>query len=111
MMVSTIHQHDSAIGPPPPELCSHVLPHPTPLGLHRAPGLGSLHHTASSHWLSSLHMLMYLFQYYSLRRLTLSSGFIYIFCGSVTAPLLLDSCLPCDCAILQTLRRMKPQNS
>ena len=38
---------------------SHLPPHPTPLGRPRAPGLSSLPHTANSHWLSTLHMVMY----------------------------------------------------
>ena len=43
------------------------LPHyPTPLGCHRALDLSSLLHTANSHWLSVLYMVMYMFQCYSL---------------------------------------------
>ena len=34
---------------------------------HRALALGSLCHTANSHWLSILHLVMYMFQYYSLK--------------------------------------------
>ena len=45
----------------------HLPPHPTPLGCHRVPGLSSLYHTANSHWLSILHMVMYMFQCYSFR--------------------------------------------
>ena len=37
----------------------NLPPHPTPLGCHRALGLGSLCRTANSHWLSILHMVMY----------------------------------------------------
>ena len=47
--------------PPILEPSSHLLPYPTPLGCHRAPALGSLHHTANSHWLSILHMVMCMF--------------------------------------------------
>ena len=46
-----------------------LLPHPSPSHssrLSQSPGLSSLNHTASSHWLSILHMVMYMFQYYSL---------------------------------------------
>ena len=46
-------------------LSSHFPLHPTPLGCHRAPGLSSLHHIANFHWLSVLHMVMYMFQCYS----------------------------------------------
>ena len=65
VLVSAIPQHESSIGIPmsPP---SHLPPHPTPLGCHRAPDLSSLHHTANSHWLSVLHMVTYMFQCYSL---------------------------------------------
>ena len=39
-----------------------LLPlHHTPLGCHRALGLSSLHGTANSHWLSILHMVMYMY--------------------------------------------------
>ena len=31
---------------------SHLPPYPTALGCHRAPALGSLHHTADPHWLA-----------------------------------------------------------
>ena len=34
-------------------------PHPTPLGCHRAVGLSSLCHTANTHQLSILHMVIY----------------------------------------------------
>ena len=79
-MVSAIHQHEEAIGvcvcvcvylyiynllpiKPP----SHLPPLPTPLGSHRVPVLGSLSHTANSHWLFTLHMVMHTFQCYSLK--------------------------------------------
>ena len=39
---------------------SHLLLHPTSLGCHRAPGW-ALCHTANSHWLSILHMVIYMF--------------------------------------------------
>ena len=40
---------------------SHLSPHPSPLGLvpSRASVLSSLSYTAKSHWLSILHMVMY----------------------------------------------------
>ena len=53
-MVSAIHQHGSAKAihmPLPLKPPSHSPPHVTPLGCHRASPLGSLHHTANSHWL------------------------------------------------------------
>ena len=45
--------------PIPLEPPSHLPPHPTPLGCHRALGLSSLHHTANSHRLSILNVAMY----------------------------------------------------
>ena len=42
---------------PPPSWTS--LPSSTPLSCHRAPDLGSLHHTANSHWFSILQMVTY----------------------------------------------------
>ena len=61
-MVSALHLHESAIGiymALPLEPLSHLPPHPTPLGCHGAPALGSLHHTANFHWLSILRIVMY----------------------------------------------------
>ena len=50
----------------PIEPLSYLLPHSTPLGCHRAPDLRSLCRTANFHWLSNLHMMMYVFQCYTL---------------------------------------------
>ena len=58
MMVSAIHQHESAIDihmSPSIEPPSHLSPILTPLGYHRVLGLCSLCHTANSHWLSTFH--------------------------------------------------------
>ena len=46
------------------------LPPPTPLHhsrLLQSPGLSSVSHTANSHWLSILHMVVYMFPCYFLR--------------------------------------------
>ena len=64
VMVSVINQYESAIGihVSPPSLNSLTIPpHPIPPGLHKAPALGALHHASKSHWLSILHMVMYMF--------------------------------------------------
>ena len=64
-MVSAIYQHESATGihmsPPPLKPSFHLPPHPTSLDCHRALTLGFLHHTANSHWLSFVHLVMYMF--------------------------------------------------
>ena len=57
------------IYPLPIEPPSHLPPHPTPLGYYKALDLGSLHHTANSHWLSN-------FAYGNVYFSMLLSGFI-----------------------------------
>ena len=75
------------------------LPPPTPLGCHRALGLSSLCETANSHWLSTLHMVVYFFQCSSLNLShpllpqCVCKSALYI-CISV-APLQIDSSVPC----------------
>ena len=50
----------------PLETRYHLLPHPTPLGCHRAPDLGSRVIQQISTGYLILHMVMYMFQCYSL---------------------------------------------
>ena len=50
----------------PLEPLSHFPPHPIPLGCQRAPGLNFLCHIANSHWVPISHIVMCMFQYYSL---------------------------------------------
>ena len=61
VLVSIIHQHESAIGHMSPPLPlgppSHIPFHFIPLGFHRALYLNFLHHTANSHRPSILHMV------------------------------------------------------
>ena len=52
--------------PHPPELPFHLPPHHIPPGCHRTPALGILSHK-NFHWLSVLHMVMCVFQCYSLK--------------------------------------------
>ena len=66
MFISPIHQHESATGIHISSPSWTNLPLTTPLGCHRALGLSSLSHMANSHWLSILHMLMYMFWCHSL---------------------------------------------
>ena len=62
-MAPVIHQREQATGihtHPPLKPPSHLPPHPTPLGCHRALALGSWHHTANFRRLSILHMVVYM---------------------------------------------------
>ena len=65
-----IHRHESATGahvslhPEPP---SHLPPHSIPLGCPKAPGLSALLHALNLHWSSVLHMVIYMFECYSLK--------------------------------------------
>ena len=77
VLVSAIHQEESAIDTYGPSLwvgdtrsyMSTFLPPPIPAHLSKlsqSTGLSSLHHTTNFHWLSFLHMVMYIFQGYCL---------------------------------------------
>ena len=67
VLVSAIHQHESAISiHMSPRSWTSLPHHSTPRGCHREPDLSSLHHRANSHWLSILHMVICIFQCYSL---------------------------------------------
>ena len=49
------------ICPLPLEPPSHLPPHPIPLSCHRASDLSFRYHTANSHWLSRLYIVIYIF--------------------------------------------------
>ena len=70
-MAFDIRQHESATGilvsHHHPETPSHFPPHPIPLGCLRAPALGALLHASNLHWSSVLHMVMYMFQWHSIK--------------------------------------------
>ena len=51
---NNMNQPQVYICPLLPEPPSHLPPHLTPIGCHRALALGFLHYTANSHWLSIL---------------------------------------------------------
>ena len=51
---------------PHPEPPSHLPPYPIPLGCPRALALGALLHALNLRWSSILHMVIYMFQCYSL---------------------------------------------
>ena len=64
MLVSAIHQHESVI-----HICMLPLSQTTPSHpsrLSQSMRLSSLSQIANSHWLSILHMVIYMFPYYSL---------------------------------------------
>ena len=67
---SILYQHESAIGIHMSPPSGSSLPPPTPFHhfrLLQSPGLSSVSHTANSHWLSILHMVVYMFPCYFLR--------------------------------------------
>ena len=53
--------------PPHTETPSHLCPHSIPLGCPRAAALGALLHAPNLRWSSILHMVIYMFQFYSLK--------------------------------------------
>ena len=62
-MVSAVYQYESSIGIPMPTCSpSHLPPPATPLGCHRAPALGSLHHAANSQ--NTLRLLCFIWAHY-----------------------------------------------
>ena len=68
VMVSAIYQHNHPQAYScslPLNSLSHLIFHPFPLGCHRKPALFSLNHTANSHWLSILRMVMHMLSLYS----------------------------------------------
>ena len=46
---------------------SHLPPHPIPQGHPSAPALSTLSHASNLDWWSSSHMIIYMFQHYSLK--------------------------------------------
>ena len=71
VMVFAIHQHESATGihvsPQILTPASHLLHHPIPLGCPRALALRGLLHALNLHRQSILHMVIFMFQCYSLK--------------------------------------------
>ena len=65
-----IHRHESAMGVhvfPHPKSPSHLPPHPIPQGHPSAPALSALFHPLNLDWSSISHMVIYMFQCYSLK--------------------------------------------
>ena len=52
---------------PHSEPSSHIPPHPIPLGHASAPALSTLSHALNLDWRSVSHMIIYMFQWYSVR--------------------------------------------
>ena len=52
---------------PYPDPSSHLFPHPIPLGHPSAPALSTLSHALDLDWRSVSHMIIYMFQYHSLK--------------------------------------------
>ena len=52
---------------PHPEPLSHLPPHPIPLGCPSAPALSTLFHVSNLDWWSVSHMVIHMFQVYSLK--------------------------------------------
>ena len=70
MIVFDIQQHESATGThvsPHSKPPSHLPPQPIPLGFPRASALSALFHASNLHWLSISHMVIYMFQCYSVK--------------------------------------------
>ena len=88
-----IHPNESAIGvhvSPSPEPPSHLPPHPITLGCPREQVLCALLLVSNSHWPSICHMVIYMFQCYSLKSshpclLPLSSKVCSFICISFAA--------------------------
>ena len=90
---STWISHRYYVCPLPLDLPSYPLPYPIPLGYHRAPDLSSLHQTVNFHWYLILHMIMYMFQFYSL---SLSHPLLPPLCPQVSSLCLCLLCCPAN---------------
>ena len=68
-MVFAIHWHESAMGVhvSPSEPPSHLPLHPTPQGHPTTPALSALSHASNLDWWSISHVIIYMFQCYSLK--------------------------------------------
>ena len=68
-MVFAIHRHESAMGvhvSPILNTPSYLPPHPIPQGHPSALALSTLSHASNLDWRSISHIVIYMFQYYSL---------------------------------------------
>ena len=79
MVGFAIHHHESAMGAhvsPHPEPPSKLPPYPIPLDCPTALAFSALLHASNLHWLSILHVVIYMFQCYSLKSFTLTCSHI-----------------------------------
>ena len=85
--------------PLPFEPPSHLPPHTNPLGCHRASDLSSKLHAANFLRLSILHMMMHVFQCYSLKLSRPRHDWSYLAAAapSLTVPKVCSLCLPLLC--------------
>ena len=69
VVVFAIHWHESAMGVhvSPSWIPSYLPPHPIPLGCHSALALSALFHASNLDWWSISHMVIHMFQCYSLK--------------------------------------------
>ena len=71
VVVFAIHCHESSMGGctcvPHPESPSHLPSHLIPQGHPSAPALSALSHASNLDWRSLSHMILYMFQCYSLK--------------------------------------------
>ena len=107
VMVFALHSHESAMG-------IHVFPilnlppHPNPQGHPSAPALSTLSHASNLDWQSISHMIIYMFQCYSLKSShphllpqspKICSLRLYLFCFlayRVIVTIFLNSIYPCS---------------
>ena len=81
--------------PRPTKPLSHLPP-----CCHRALALGSLHHTPNSHWLSILHMVMYMFQCYCFKS---SHPLLLPLCPKICSLCLCLLCCPARRTVVSTV--------
>ena len=114
-MVFAIQWHESAMGVhvfPHPESPSHLPPHPIPQGHLSAPALSTLSHALNLDWWSVSHMVIYMFQCYSLKSShphllpqspKVCSSYLCLFCCltyMVIITIFLNSTYKWDCIVL-----------
>ena len=67
VVVFAIHWHESAMGVYVPPCWTTLRPNPIPQGHPSTPALSSMPHASNLYWWSVSHMVIYMFQCYSLK--------------------------------------------